>query len=56
MIAHLDGEKEMQTRAQIQKLLDDIRAAYEVGYIKNDLESEAEKWGQIQILEWILSN
>jgi hypothetical protein len=56
MIAHLDGEKEMQTRAQIQKLLDDIRTAYEVGYQKNDLKTEAEKWGQIQILEWILSN
>lgn len=46
----------MKTRIQIQTMLEDLRAAYEVGYQKNDLESEAEKWGQIQILEWILSN
>ena len=27
-----------------------------VGYFKEDLTTEAEKWGQIQILEFILSN
>jgi hypothetical protein len=44
----------MLNESQIQKLLDDIRTSYEVGYQKDDLTSEAEKWGQIQILEWIL--
>lgn len=46
----------MISEEQIRKLLDEIRTAYEVGYQRDDLESEAEKWGQIQILEWILSN
>lgn len=45
----------MISEIQIRKLLDEIRTAYEVGYQQDDLESEAEKWGQIQILEWILS-
>lgn len=45
----------MISEVQIRKLLDEIRTAYEVGYQQDDLESEAEKWGQIQILEWILS-
>lgn len=45
----------MLNEKMVQKLLDDIRTAYEVGYQKGDLETEAEKWGQIQILEWILS-
>lgn len=45
----------MISETQIRKLLDEIRTAYEVGYQQDDLESEAEKWGQIQILEWILS-
>ena len=38
----------------IRKLLEDIKTTYLVGYHKNDLNSEVEKWGQIQILEWIL--
>ena len=46
----------MKTKIQIQTMLEDLRSAYEVGYKKNDLESEPEKWGQIQILEWILSS
>ncbi len=45
----------MLDEAKIRKLLDDIRTAYEIGYQNNDLDTEAEKWGQIQILEWILS-
>ena len=40
---------------KIKVLLDDIRTVYMVGYFKEDLTTEAEKWGQIQILEWILS-
>jgi hypothetical protein len=43
------------TEEQIKKLLADIKSAYLVGYFNNDLDTEAEKWGQIQILEWILS-
>jgi hypothetical protein len=46
----------MLEEPQIRKLLDDIRTAYEVGYQKDDLTSEAEKWGQIQVLEWILTS
>lgn len=45
----------MLNEKMIRKLLDDIRTAYEVGYQNDDLDTEAEKWGQIQILEWILS-
>jgi len=45
----------MLAESQIQKLLEDIKTEYLVGYRKNDLTQEAEKWGQIQILEWILS-
>jgi len=44
------------TEKQIEKLLEDIKTVYLVGYRKNDLATEAEKWGQIEILEWILSN
>ena len=40
---------------QIEILLEDIKSVYMVGYFKEDLNTEAEKWGQIQILEWILS-
>ncbi|MEC4848990.1 MAG: hypothetical protein RI100_07370 [Nitrosarchaeum sp.] len=39
---------------QIKILLDDIKSVYMVGYFKEDLTTEAEKWGQIQILEYIL--
>lgn len=45
----------MLTESEIAKLLEDIKTSYLVGYRNNDLKSEAEKWGQIQILEWILS-
>ena len=45
----------MLDEAKTRKLLDDIRTVYEVGYQRDDLDTEAEKWGQIQILEWILS-
>ena len=45
----------MLTEGAIRKLLEDIRTTYEVGYQIDDLDTEAEKWGQIQILEWILS-
>ena len=45
----------MLDETKIRKLLEDIRTAYEVGYQNDDLDTEAEKWGQIQILEWILS-
>ena len=40
---------------KIKILLEDIKFVYQVGYFKDDLTTEAEKWGQIQILEWILS-
>ena len=40
----------------IKTLLDDITSQYMVGYFSNDLDYEAEKWGQIQILKWILSS
>lgn len=45
----------MMSKNDIQKLLEDIKTSYLVGYFKDDLNSEAEKWGQIQILEWILT-
>jgi len=41
---------------QIRVLLHDLRSVYSVGYFKDDLDSEAEKWGQIEILEYILSH
>ena len=40
---------------KIKILLQDIKSQYMVGYFTDDLDYEAEKWGQIQILEWILS-
>lgn len=50
-----DGVKEtMMSEEQIKILLDDIKSVYMVGYFKEDLTTEAEKWGQIQILEYIL--
>jgi len=45
----------MFSEEKIKTLLDDIKSVYLVGYFKEDLSTEAEKWGQIQILEWILS-
>lgn len=40
---------------QIKIFLDDIKSQYLVGYFKGDLDFEAEKWSQMEILEWILS-
>jgi hypothetical protein len=40
---------------QIKTLLSDIKSVYMVGYFKDDLTTEAEKWGQIQILEQIIA-
>ena len=45
----------MMDEEQIRTFLEDIKSVYMVGYFKDDLATEAEKWGQIQILEWILS-
>ena len=45
----------MFTEKQIKILLQDIKSVYMIGYFKDDLTTEAEKWGQIQILEYILS-
>lgn len=56
MAVHLGGEEEMLSEEEIKVLLEDIRTSYMVGYQNNDLNSEAEKWGQIQILEWILQH
>ena len=49
------GVKEMMDEKQIKAFLEDIKSVYMVGYFKDDLTTEAEKWGQIQVLEWILS-
>ena len=49
------GERKMMNEEQIKAFLEDIKSVYLVGYFKDDLTTEAEKWGQIQILEWILS-
>jgi hypothetical protein len=40
----------------IKTLLSDIKSVYQVGYFKDDLSTEAEKWGQIEILEHILAS
>ena len=45
----------MMSEEKIKILLEDILSQYMVGYFADDLDYEAEKWGQIQILEWILS-
>jgi hypothetical protein len=45
----------MFSEEKVRTLLDDIKSVYMVGYFKEDLTTEAEKWGQIQVLEWILS-
>ena len=44
----------MMREQKIWKLLEDLKSSYIVGYGKDDLSSEAEKWAQIQVLEWIL--
>mgnify|MGYP001268887438 CR=1 FL=1 len=49
------GVKEMMDEEQIRAFLEDIKSVYLVGYFQDDLTTEAEKWGQIQVLEWILS-
>jgi hypothetical protein len=46
----------MMNEDQIQTLLQDIKTVYMVGYFKEDLDTEAEKWGQIEILEQILGS
>ena len=45
----------MMNEEKIKILLEDIVSQYMIGYFNDDLDTEAEKWGQIQILEWILS-
>jgi len=45
----------MMSKEKIKILLEDIKSQYLVGYFTDDLDFEAEKWGQIEILEWILS-
>ena len=45
----------MMQEEKIKILLEDIISQYMVGYVSDDLDFEAEKWGQIQVLEWILS-
>ena len=49
------GVKKMMDEDQIRAFLEDIKSVYLVGYFQDDLTTEAEKWGQIQVLEWILS-
>jgi hypothetical protein len=46
----------MMNEDQIRILLQDIKTVYMVGYFKEDLDTEAEKWGQIEILEQILGS
>ena len=46
----------MISEEKIKILLEDIKSVYTVGYFKDDLTTEAEKWGQIEILEQILAS
>jgi len=46
----------MISEDKIKILLEDIKSVYMVGYFKDDLTTEAEKWGQIEILEQILAS
>lgn len=46
----------MLSESAIRTLLDDIISVYETGYRSDDLDTEAEKWGQIEILRWVLDN
>ena len=48
------GKETMISEKKIRILLEDIKTVYLVGYFKDDLTTEAEKWGQIEILERIL--
>ena len=45
----------MFSEEQVLKLLEDLKTSYLVGYFKDDLDAESQRWGQIQILELILS-
>ena len=45
----------MMHEEKIKILLEDVISQYMVGYFTHDLDFEAEKWGQIEILKWILS-
>ena len=45
----------MMNEKQIKILLSDLRSVYAIGYFKDDLTTEAEKWGQIEIIEQILN-
>ncbi|NIP61718.1 MAG: hypothetical protein GWN01_13570 [Nitrosopumilaceae archaeon] len=45
----------MISEEKVRTLLEDLKTVYMVGYFKDDLTTEAEKWGQIQILERILN-
>jgi len=44
----------MISEEKIRVLLQDLKSVYMIGYFKDDLTTEAEKWGQIEILERIL--
>ena len=44
----------LMSESEIKTLLEDIISVYETGYRTNDLDTEVEKWSQIQILRWIL--
>jgi len=46
----------MMSEKQIRVLLSDLRSVYAIGYFRNDLDSESEKWSQIEMLEYILSH
>jgi len=46
----------MMNEKQIRILLSDLRSVYAIGYFKDDLDSESEKWSQIEMLEYILSH
>ncbi len=46
----------MMSENLIKILLEDIKSVYLIGYFKDDLTTEAEKWGQIEILEQILTS
>jgi len=45
----------MINEEKIKILFEDIKTIYMVDYFKNDLSTEAEKWKQIQIIEYVLS-
>ncbi|MFQ5788616.1 MAG: hypothetical protein ACE5H1_11630 [Thermodesulfobacteriota bacterium] len=45
----------MKSEKEIRSMLNDIISTYETGYRTGDLDTEAEKWGQIEILRWVLN-